>query len=355
MTPQATPRPGPDAAKVNGQAVLAWGLASLFAALLAIILWLDREVFAAFFGDVGLSWAGLHGVWLGPFLVFSVVGALIASRRPRQPLGWLLLVAALASATGEALRMYAALEIGTATADPPTLAMLAKIPAEPLTVGGLVVGLVLIPVLFPTGTLPSRRWRFLPWAAGGFLATFLVGSVLDPQLRYELTSPGGIRTTIYEVANPWSPDWFQRLDAQLPGEGLALIGDALALLLPAFILVAGIAVTLRFRGSTGPRRQQMKWFVSAAAVVVLAAISQVVLAAVAGPVASPLARVLLVAGLSAYPIAIGIAVLRYRLYEIDRIISRTVSYGLVIAILGGVYAGAVISLGAAVSAITGAE
>ncbi len=116
-----------------------------------------------------------------------------------------------------------------------------------------------------------------------------------------------------------------------------------------------MAVTLRFRRSRGVERQQLKWFVFAAALVAVSALSQAALAALSGPMAIPLASILLVAGLSAYPIAIGVAVLRYRLYEIDRIISRTVTYGLLVAILAAVYATAVVGLGAAVTAVTGAQ
>ncbi len=346
-----TPAPSPEHAtpdRRRWQTPLAWALLGLFVVVLGTTLWLDRRVYATYFPESGLIWLGLHGVWLGPFLVFAAVGALLASRRPRQPIGWLLVAAAVTSGLGEMLRMYAALELGTA-ASPPLLARLAKIPAEPITVTGLVLGLVLIPVLFPTGELPGRRWRIVPWTAATFLTFYLVNSALSPRLTYALTDPSlGSQVLLYDVANPLSP-------AALPGALADLPPGATTVLLPVLIVVAGVAVTLRFRRSQGVERQQLKWFVFAAALVAVTAIAQVGLAVVSGPVATPMASILLVLGLSAYPAAIGIAVLRYRLYEIDRIISRTVTYGLVVTVLVGVYVGAVVGLSAAVSAATGAQ
>lgn len=98
-------------------AFAAWGLAALFVVLFGVILWMDSRIFAAYFPELGsLAWLGLHGVWLGPFLGFAAVGAVIASRRPRHPIGWVMLAAAVASATGEAARWYAALATGTSPA-----------------------------------------------------------------------------------------------------------------------------------------------------------------------------------------------------------------------------------------------
>ncbi len=69
----------------------------MFVVVLAATMWLDRQVYATYFPESGLVWLGLHGIWLGPFLVFAAVGALLASRRSRQPIGWLLVTAAMTS------------------------------------------------------------------------------------------------------------------------------------------------------------------------------------------------------------------------------------------------------------------
>lgn len=326
---------------------VAWGLALLFIVLFGLILWMDARMFAVHLPDQGsLAWLGLHGVWLGPFVVFAVVGAVIASRRPRHPVGWLLLAAPLAAGFGEAGRTYAALAIGTATNGPPTLAAALKAPSGPVTVTGIVLGLVFIPLIFPTGRLPSRRWRVVPWAAGAFLVTFLINSVLSPRVSYSLALPDQDgQVQLYDVANPLSPDGIPEVVSAVPP-------GASTILLPAFIIVAGAAVVVRFRRSEGVERQQMKWFAYAAALVAVAAISQVVSAALTVNPGGMVA-LLLVGGLSAYPVAMGVAVLRYRLYEIDRLISRTVSYGLIVAVLAGVYVAGIVGLGAAVSALTG--
>lgn len=211
------------------------------------------------------------------------------------------------------------------------MALLLRPPSEPLTVTGLVLGLVLIPLLFPTGRLPSRRWRPVVWAAGVFLAAYLLNSALSPRMTHHLNLPGSGQVELYDVANPLSP-------AGLPDVVAAVPPGASTLLLPLFVVMAGAAVVVRFRRSAGIERQQMKWFVYAAGLVAFVATAQLV-ESVTGSGMDMISAALLVAGLSAYPVSVGVAVLRYRQYEVDRLISRTVSYGLVVALLGAVYVG----------------
>jgi hypothetical protein len=175
---------------------------------------------------------------------------------------------------------------------------------------------IFLPLYFPTGRLLSRRWRPILWAGIGYLVFAILGNVLQPGPVEWL--PG---------AAP-APNPVVYLPAAKP-----LLDVILGLSAPCFLVGVGgaiAALVVRFRRSRGIERQQLKWFTYAAALAPLSSLAY--------EVARPIWPVLLALTLPPVPISIGIAILRYRLYEIDRIINRTLVYGLLTVLLGLGYA-----------------
>lgn len=323
--------------------LVAWTLVGLYVVVLATTLWMDQQVFGTYIPEAAdWMWLGFHGPWLGPFVFFAVMGAAIVSQRPRNRVGWMMLASALGVGIGEAIRtsLY--------FSDPSGFSILGVLvpyaSSIMLSVGGILLGIAFVPLVFPEGQLPSPRWRWLVWV--GVLAIALLGirATFSPVLDDQISFPGGSQVTVYEVPNPIGSADLAGAVEWLPPEVLMVV----------VIVGAAAAVVMRFRRSTGVRRQQMKWFVLAAGLVALAVAGILVLRILRSGIGLP--ELLIIGlGLSAYPVAIGVAVLRYRLYDIDRLISRTVSYGLVIAILALLYIAVVAGLGAAASAVFGAD
>jgi hypothetical protein len=264
---------------------------------------------------------------------FSVVGALVASHRPENPIGWIFLAAALFYGLLIAGEEYAIYALLTNPGSPlgAELSWLVKWIWAP----GLGLLLVFLPLLFPDGHLPSRRWRWVVWLGGlsiGLICV-LTSIVLWPERGPALVRPGGLAGEVEE----WRSgvlDWLE-----------------LKLAVP-MMLVAGLgavsSLLVRFRRARGDERQQIKWFASAAA---LRFVWILVFAVVFGELLSAGGRLpevtdalsgLLV--LPSIPIATGIAILRYRLYDIDRIIHRTLVYGSLTTMLAAVYLGSVVLL-----------
>jgi hypothetical protein len=246
--------------------------------------------------------------------LFAVVGALVASRQPGNKVGWLLLAAGLCLAVASFGESYARYALVTAPGSLPGGLYAAWIQA--VLFGMVAILGIFLPLYFPTGRLLSRRWRPILWAGIGYLLCAILGNVLKPGPVEWL--PG---------AAP-APNPVVYLPAATP-----LLEVILALSAPCFLVGVGGAVAalvVRFRRSWGIERQQLKWFTYAAALAPLP------------PLAYEFAHgvwpVLLVLILPLVPISVGIAILRYRLYEIDRIINRTLVYGLLTAILGLCYA-----------------
>jgi hypothetical protein len=189
------------------------------------------------------------------------------------------------------------------------------------------VSLSLLLLLFPNGRLPSRRWRPAVW-----VVIAAVGTALTVLFLPGPAVPG-------LPANP--------LGVEPLGAALRFAYDAGYALLAAVVLAAIVSLVARFRRAAGAERQQLKWFAYGTSMLALLGMLGVVtgergVEGVAGPVAGALAFPVLVSGV---PVAIGVAVLKYRLYDIDRLINRTLVYGLLTAILGLGYAGTVLVLG----------
>ncbi len=265
--------------------------------------------------------ANHHAIGILDALVLSVVGALIVVRDRRQLLAWLLLVDSLLLATYNFAAQWAPLALGLSSRH---LSLPGGDLASWLTswtnVPGIVVSVVFLVLLFPDGRLPSRRWW--PLAAAGAVTTV-------------------VPTVILAVGF-----WPLRGPALLVQEGEVppLVGDLFWIaFLGALVLgaIAVVALVLRYRRAGAVQRQQIKWFAYGA--VLSIPLSLFPEAQPWGPYAEFLGTVLLLAGL-------GIGILRYRLWDIDRLVNRTLVYGLLTVILGGAYALGVLVLGQAVSA-----
>jgi hypothetical protein len=270
------------------------------------------------------------------FGAFAVVGALLVAKRPTNLIGWIMATAALMVAIFHAGLIYAAYVMAI-RGQPDALAVFGA------WIGNwywyLLLGLAVIylPLLFPDGRLPSRRW--LPVAVLPGIAT--LGMVFL----------GALADTL--VLDPVVEDTHYRIDNPIGIEGLGEVED-----LPVFgvlnsLVVVGVvgaaaSVVVRFRRSRGVERQQMKWFVYTAALILL-------LAPVEGLLPDIVSNVLFGVVLIGLPTAIGIAVLRYRLYDIDLLINRTLVYGPLTAMLVLFYVGGVVSLQYAFRTLTGQE
>jgi hypothetical protein len=257
-------------------------------------------------------------------LAFPTVGLIIAGRRPANPLGWLLLSFGLSLSANEFLRAYA------------EYTLLYEPGALP---GGLIIAWVatwiwafIFPILpflfllFPDGRLPSPRWRPFAWVAG------LVNGLLLLMVPFRA---GGLEY-FPTIPNP---------------VGIPVLTEAVfqSLSLATFIviLLATLSVPVRFRRARGDERQQLKW-------VAYAAVFLGVVLFIAPIWAPPLANVLVTTlAFMGFAAAVAVAILKYRLYDIDRLINRTLVYGLLTMLLGAVYVVGVVGLGRLLNPVTG--
>jgi hypothetical protein len=274
-------------------------------------------------GTSDLGWAPLPAL-----LAFAVVGALVAARQPRNSVGWLLLAVAVCMTVRLVGESYAIYALITAPGSLPGGLYGAWVQWS--WFGVVAILAIFLPLYFPTGRLLSPRWRPVLWLGIAFLSSAVVSNALQPGPMEWLA---GVRPARNPVVY---------LPAAKPL--LDVIGVAGLCLLPG-VGGAIAALVVRFRRSRGIERQQLKWFTSAAA---LAPLPFLVYEVVPG-----VFELLLAVTLPLVPISVGIAILRYRLYEIDRIINRTLVYGLLTAVLGLGYASAVLVFGQLFGGVTG--
>jgi hypothetical protein len=299
---------------------LAWGLFALYVGLQAATLW--------------VIWDGPDGTSevIGLVVVgYAFVGALVASRRPREPIGWLLLAIAIGFAVdmfGEAYSYYSASTPGYEGT------LIAS--SQGFTVA-VILATVFLPLVFPDGRLLSRRWRPVVWLGITAVIAILVGSALQPAT---LDSTGGVEGRPV-VPNPLVVSG----SAADIVAAVATTGDVIIVL---GLLLAAASLVVRFRRARGAQRQQLKLF----AYPCLLALSGLVIAA--GSSALPAGGEELMAAVGWFtflaslvigiPVAIGIAILRHRLFDIDVVINRTLVYGSLTAMLAAAYLGLVLLL-----------
>ncbi len=310
---------------------LAWALLIGAAVTNAAWLWLlVLNVRSGLSGD-SFSYAG-NLANAAPALAFLAVGFLVATRKPANPIGWLLLALGPLSAVPMLAVQYAAYDLLAGGASLPG----ARAAAVALNGSWLLAFfvLLLVALLFPTGHLPTRRWRFVVWQAA------IAGTIL-----FLISHTRKLDPPFSEIPNPFELE----LERNAVATVLLVVGIVGVF---ASAIEACACVVVRFRRSRGDEREQLKWFVFAAAALPVGIAVHIVAESLA-----PRAISVIEPGFSLattfLPIAIGIAILKYRLYEIDRIISRTLVYGALTVVLGAVYIGLVLAGQALFSSFAG--
>jgi hypothetical protein len=301
--------------KDRAAAWVAWSMLAIFAGGLVC-----TAVLAVLNGSV--TGDSTYIVYLPAFTAFMVVGALIVARRSANTIGWVFSAIALLALGASLAHEYLQYAYVTRPGALPFAVGAAWYLAwAAFPVFGLTFTFTLL--LFPTGRLLSPRWRPIAWLAGIEITANSVLAALRSTLSLEVEG----RT----IANPIGVSGLP-----LPDRGV--VGAVLGGMFIVASVAGCMSLVLRFRRARGEERQQLKWFAYAAALMVISFL--VVTVFVPGGSDLPLAFTI-----ALLPIAAGIAILRYRLYDIDRLINRTLVYGLLTASLGLGYAGAVLVLG----------
>jgi signal transduction histidine kinase len=276
-----------------------------------VLAYVDRHRVPA--GLTGWNFSGVFGGVAN--LAVPVVGFVLASRRPANRVGWLFLVAALALGLGGFLSQYGlhalVVDPGSWPAGRAAAWLSNWIWVIPLAM------LAFVFLLFPDGRLRSRRWRPAAWFVGGVFTLITVDWLVN-------------------ATRFWSDPFGSASQAGTP-----LVLVPLLVLMPAALVVGVVAVVVRFARSAGEERLQLTWFAAAAVLVVATFIASIFVNSVAVDVVQNVAFLCLWA-------AIGIAVLKYRLYEIDVVIGKAVLYGSLAVFITAVYAGLVVGVGALV-------
>ena len=258
--------------------------------------------------------ANHHAIGIVTAIGIAVLGAMIASRKPRNPLGWLMSVAALLLGVFSFNQQYAPL----AAAEALPLVGLSSWLATWTALPGIAITITSGLQLFPDGRLPSRRWRPLAWASA---AAAVVPAAVMAVRTWPLRGPELATLTFDHPAV-----------APIFGIGFPLV--------LALSVVSMAALVVRFRRSTGVERQQIKWFAYGAMIGIPLGLPAEV--PFWGPILELMQPPLMFAGL-------GIGMFRYRLYDIDRLVNRTLVYGLLTVSLAATYAAGVLLLGGMVS------
>ncbi len=300
---------------------LGWGLTALSLALCLL-------------GE-GLSFASAqdHGdlvvtiEFVAIVVVFSAMGTLIASRQPRNAIGWILCGVGLAAALAEFSHGYADQWLDT-DAGPDVLGKTAGLYGSLSWIPLVLPCATFLLLLFPDGRLVSRRWRPVAWCAALGIVIAFVGSALIPGPLEDyptIVNPYGLNT----LADPLQPLGLTLLLIALVGSPVSLI--------------------LRFRRAPADERQQIKWLALAGAVAAVTLVAGTAGYDVVGKTVANVAILLSVLGL---PLAAGTAILRYRLYDIDVVINRALVYGALTATLAVTYLASVLSLQLVLEGIT---
>ena len=282
------------------------------------------------------------------FLAFPVVGALTASRRPRNPIGWICLTVGLLWWLILVSEEYSAYGLAVPGSVPFPATIYALLYAWTWVPAVGLLGIFMI-LLFPDGKLPSRRWRPLAWLAGTVIVVESVAVFLTPG---PLDGLAGARNP-FGVDLPW----------------LEVLQYIVLLFLPICMVAAAASLVLRFRHAGGEVRQQIKWLAFAASFLGLVYLFIMSAGFIDWLISAPgtqsdlgtqtlwgaLLEDVMLLSFAGVPVAIGFAILRYRLYDIDIVINRTLVYGALTAMLVALYFGSVVSLQYASRILTGGE
>jgi hypothetical protein len=287
---------------------LAWSLWGLFVVLGGTGIYLDTLNHGVQLEDV---------VSAGVFIMLGTFGALLAARRPANAVAWLFLAIAVGPGIGYFAEQYAIYSLVTR---PGSLPWGRVLHALSHFVWSTILLLIFLVLLFPDGRLPSTRWRPVARLTAFLIAVATLSLAIHP----------GAVEGLERFGNPFG------IEAAKP-----ILDVVLAVVFPivgAMGVVALASLAVRFRRGGAVERQQLKWFMYAAVVAVVALAGGDFLPDAVG-------LGLFAVGAGALPVATTIAILRYRLWDIDRIVNRTLVYGLLTLLLAGVYVGAVVGLG----------
>jgi hypothetical protein len=300
---------------------------------LAIALAVAVVLLAAAMPPLGLlthwetGWSSAEQI--AQYLPLAAAGFLVARRQPRNPIGWLLLATPAAVFASDDASAYVLLVYRLGHRLP--LAPVAAVLTNAFVV--LFGALPLVVLLFPDGKLRSRRWRLVMLAylgAVGCVAASYLAATVEVLLAGHIEFDAG--------------GSFAAIDS--PAGSTAWLGVAFDVLLPllaAFWLAFVVRLLVNLRRAAGERRQQLKWLLTGSAIALADGIAQTMLSVfIPHAPAAVQAIVDVPVGFLAFAVCLGVAILRYRLYEIDRIISRTLAYAAVTALLAALYAGLVL-------------
>ena len=280
---------------------------------LALLVWdWSTPVPSGSFGVRGFS-----GVWA---VGFGLVGALLTRRRPGHPVGWIFAAAGMLAAVDFASFEYALAAV-VGHRDLPAGEYVGWLQLW-IWVPFVALITVYLPLLFPDGRLPGPRWRPVSWAAAGCGVIAASGLAIAP----------GVVVNLRALRNP-----FGIHPAAVSNTAIAV---GLAGLLGC-VVVAVWSLLVRARRGTSVERQQIKWLAYAGCLVAATLVPSTILSLSTGT-AARIAEGALMIAIVTVPVAVAVAVLKYRLYEIDRIISRTLAYVVVTGLMAGVYAGLVL-------------
>ena len=262
---------------------------------------------------------------------WSVVGALIATRQPRNRIGWLILGVGLATTISLLGQSWALLSLASFGGTLPGTTLGAWLTW--LFLSALAVALLFVPLLFPDGAPPSPRWRPVLFLATGAIVIQALGTVMMPGPIGDLEG----------FQNPTGIPGLASIAL-----GMIDVGGLLLLLCLPFSVLAPIR---RFRRGSAIERQQLKWFGSVSGLAGLGLLGATTLPQPLGV----MSWMAMTVAIGLVPVAIAAAILRYRLFDIDRLISRTVAYAIVTAVLALTFVGTNVALQAVLADLTGSS
>ncbi len=309
---------------------LAWSLCVLCVALLVATAALSN-LSSTHAKEAASSWGTLNMIFIFPVVIlsFALVGALIASRLPANPIGWVCLAIGLFLTLASVTGVYYVYAVETRPGSLPGSVYVAWLTNWLWVPAVVCIGTFLV-LLFPDGRLPSRRWRVVAWLCVAVLISTSVSEAFSPGRLDEAP----------DVTNP--------LGFESARGALELARDASLFLMPLCFVLSALSMIVRFRRSTGEERQQIKWFVTAAALLALVFPLSLI-------VSSGLIQDLVTLLFAGLPLAVGVAILRHRLYDIDLVINRALVYGSLSAMLAGLYLGGVATTQTIFRLLTGQE
>jgi hypothetical protein len=289
-------------------------------------------------GSKGAFSLGLNALFAIFLVLLPAVGALVASRHPRNSIGWIFCGTSLVFAGGSFADEYASYALTVRDGSllgAKVLAWFASWTGDPTP----LLSLALLCLLFPTGRLPSRRWRPVLWSVIGGSAVFYLAGALTP----------GSLLTQKSIANPIG------IGGPL-GDVLGMLGTIGLVILLVACLASAFSLIFRLRGGSAQERQQLKWVVYPAVISVIGSVVAYVGAYVFGSnLINAVGYWIAICAFLTLPVFTAFAILKYHLYDIDIIISRTLIYGPLTATLVGVYFGGIVALQWVFVVITGQQ